>query len=298
MKQYILIFALLGGRLAAQELNCSVQVLSPTIQGTTEKKLFESLQQSIFEFMNQRPWTNDQFKPEERIDCSMIITINEKLSSDEFKASIQVQYSRAIYKTAYKSLAFNHNDIDFQFRYLEFQTMEFSKTSHLSNLTAVLAFYAYMVIGIDYDTYSLNGGTQYYQIAQTIVNNAQNTPEKGWKGFEGKKNRYWLVNDMLDAVYSPMRECNYKYHRLGFDIMTTDLQGGRAMVAEALLMLKKVHSDKPLSFTMQIYFQAKKDEIVKLFSQSLTDEKTKIVNLLNEIDPGNTASWSKIMGGS
>ncbi|MCC7301916.1 MAG: DUF4835 family protein [Bacteroidia bacterium] len=281
--------------LSAQELNCNVQILSPTIQGTTEKKIFETLQLAISEFMNNTRWTGDQFKQEERITCNLTITINDKLSSDEFKGSMQIQSSRPVFKTSYNSLVFNHNDVDFQFKYLEYQPLEFSKTSHLSNLTSVLAFYAYMIIGIDYDTFSPEGGTPYFQFAQTIVNNAQNVPEKGWKAFEGQKNRYWMVTNMLDGVFKPIRECNYKYHRLGLDIMQQDLTSGRSVAADALLLLKKVHNDKPLSFTMQVYFQGKADEIVNLFSQSFPDEKTKIMNLLNEIDPGNGIKWQKIM---
>ncbi len=296
MRPRLLLLLLLTTAFAkSQELNCMVQVLSPTIQGTTEKKIFETLQQSITEFMNNTRWTTDQFKPEERIVCNLTITINEKLSSDEFKASMQVQSSRTIFKTSYPSLVFNHNDVDFQFRYLEYQPMEFSKTSHLSNLTSVLAFYAYMIIGIDYDTYSMEGGTEFFQAAQTIVNNCQNVPEKGWKGYENQKNRYWLVGNMMDAVFKPIRECNYRYHRLGFDIMQQDVPGGRTVVADALQLLKKLHQDKPLSFAMQVYFQAKADELVSLFKESFPDEKTKVVNLLNEIDPGNGIKWQKII---
>lgn len=285
----------LGYGVYSQELNCNVQVLSPTIQGTTEKKIFETLQLSITEFMNNTRWTPDQFKQEERITCNLTITINEKLSSDEFKATVQIQSSRPIFKTSYNSLVFNHNDVDFQFKYLEYQPIEFSKTTYMGNLSSVLAFYANMIIGIDYDTFSPEGGTPFFQAAQTIVNNAQNAAEKGWKAFEGQKNRYWLVTNMLDGVFKPIRECNYKYHRLGFDIMQQDLPSGRTVVAEALQLLKKVHNDKPLSFTMQVYFQGKADEIVNLFSQSFPDEKTKVVNLLNEIDPGNGIKWQKIM---
>ncbi len=291
---FILLLVPIAG-IHSQELNCQVQVLSPTIQGTTEKKIFETLQLSIMEFMNNTRWTNDQFQPEERIEITLTINISEKLSADDFKASIQVQVSRPVHKASYRSQIFNHKDIDFQFRYLEYQPMEFSKTQHMGNLTATLAFYAYMAIGIDYDSFSLEGGTPYFQIAQTIVNNAQNSPEKGWKGFEGPKNRYWLVQNMLDAVYKPIRECTYKYHRLGFDILQQDQPGGRTIVAEALMMLKKVHQDKPLSFSMQLFFQAKKDEVVSLFKQSFPDEKTKMMNLFNEIDPGNAITYQKIM---
>ena len=278
-----------------QELNCSVAVLSPTISGTTDKKVFESLQQSVFEFMNNKKWTKEQYQNEERIDCSFTINIAEKISTDEYRATFSVQSRRPVFKTSYNSLMFNYEDKDFQFRYLEFQPLEFSETSNLSNLTSVLAFYAYMVIGMDYDSFSLEGGTQYYQKAQQIVTNCQNAPEKGWKAFEGTRNRYWLVENTLNATFKPLRECMYKYHRLGFDAMTQDVAGARATVLQAIELIQKVHKDKPNTLNVQLFFLAKADEIVNLFSQGEPNEKTKIVNLLNEIDPANSNKYQKIM---
>ncbi len=279
----------------AQELNCSVNILSPTISGTTDKKVFETLQQAIFEFMNNRKWTKEQYQNEERIECLFTINIAEKISTDEYRASIQVQSRRLIFKTSYNSLVFNYDDKDFQFRYLEFQPLEFSETSHLSNLTSVLAFYAYMVIGADYDSYSIEGGTPYYQKAQQIVTNAQTGAEKGWKAFENTKNRYWLVENTLNSTFKPIRECIYKYHRQGFDIMAQDVAGGRSSVMDGLLLLEKVHRDKPNSFNLQVFFLAKADEIVNLFSQAFPEEKTKVVNLLNQIDPANSTKYQKIL---
>src|SRR5688572_5212965 len=166
----VLCTASLGGvEASAQELNCSVQIYYDKIQSQTEKKVMEALQQSIIEFMNNRKWTTDQFKPEEKIFCNLIITLTDKLSADEFKGSMQVQASRSIFNTSYKSLIVNLNDQEVHFRYLEYQTMEFSESSNLANLTSILAFYAYMILGTDYDTYSLEGGTPYFQKAQTIV---------------------------------------------------------------------------------------------------------------------------------
>lgn len=285
---------LLGAKLFAQELNCAVQILAPTIQGTTEKKVLETLKGDIFQFMNNKKWTNDVYKTEERIECSVIINISDKLSADEYKASIQVQLNRPIFNSAYKSLVFNYQDNDFQFKYIEFQPLEFIENTFGSNLTSVLAYYAYTMIGMDYDTYSLEGGTPYYQKAQTIVANAQNAAEKGWKAFEGSKNRYWLIENLLSPAFKPLRECNYKYHRLGFDGMAKDVAGNRTIVLDALMLLQKVYQEKPGSFNLQMFFVAKADEIVNLFSQAQPDEKTKVITLLSEIDPANTNKYQKI----
>ncbi|MFH1005698.1 MAG: DUF4835 family protein [Bacteroidota bacterium] len=279
----------------SQELNCSVQVISPQFQNTADKKIFQTLQQSIYEFMNNRKWTNDVFQIDERIECSIVITVTDKPSSDDFKGSIQVQARRPIFKTSYNSLLFNYNDNNLQFKYVEYQPMEFVESSFTSNLTSVLAFYAYMIIGLDYDSFSLEGGTPYFQKAQTVVTNAQNAAEKGWKSYEDTRNRYWLVENMLNQTFKPIRECMYKYHRMGFDMMVDDLTASRSTILTSLELLKKVHEGKPGSFNLQVFFLAKADEIVNLFSQGEAIEKTKVVTLLNEIDPGNSNKYNKIL---
>jgi hypothetical protein len=278
---------------SAQELNCQVQVVSPQVQGTDAKRIFDNLQKSIYEFMNNTKWTNDVFSPEERISCNLLLNITEK-NTDDYKATLQIQSSRPIYKSGYTSVLLNHNDADVQFSYIEFQPLEFSISQHLNNLTSILAYYSYVMIALDYDSYSLMGGTPYWQKAQTIVSNAQNAPEKGWKSMDSNKNRYWMVDNMLQPTFAPIREVMYKYHRLGFDVMYQDVTGGRAVVLEALQTLDKVHEQRPLSFPMQLFFNAKKDEIIKLFSGGLPDEKQKVVTLLQRIDPGNGIQYQRI----
>lgn len=296
MKKLILIAAACCtfSTMNAQELNCQVQVVSPSIQGTMEKQIFETLQKSIFEFMNNTKWTNDIYSPEERINCSMFINITEKVSTDEYKATIQLQSTRPVFKSSYNSVLLNHNDADFNFRYIQYQPMDFSINQHLSNLTSALAYYAYVILALDYDSYSLKGGQPWWQKAQTIVANAQNAPERGWKSSEGLKNRYWLVENMLQPLFEPMRTCIYKYHRLGFDVMYQDVAAGRAEVLEALQGLEAIHNQRPLSFPMQIFFNAKSDEIVKLFTGGLQEEKSKVVPLLQKIDPGHGIVYQNI----
>lgn len=291
---FILCLLVFSGRISAQELNCQVQVLSPQIQGTTEKRIFENLQKAIYEFMNNTKWTNDVFSPEERITCNFVLTISDKLSNDEYKGNIQVLSQRPVYKSSYNSVLLNHNDQDVQFKYVEFQPIEFSINQHIANLSSMLSYYAYVVIALDYDSYSPNGGTPYWQKAQTIVNNAQNAPEKGWKSMESTKNRYWLVDNMLQPIFAPVRECMYKYHRLGFDVMYQDVAGGRQACLEALTALEKIHNQRPLSFPLQLFFNAKSKEITDLFKGGLPEEKSKATSLLQKIDPGHGIDYQKI----
>ena len=279
----------------AQELNCQVQVLSPQIQGTAEKRILQTLETSVFEFMNNTKWSKDVFQLDERIECTITITISDKISTDEYKGTIHVQARRPVYMSSYNSTLLNWNDNDFQFKYLEYQAMDFSETVHMSNLTSVLAYYAYVILGMDYDSFSLNGGTPFFQKAQTIVNNASNAPEKGWKGFEGTKNRYWLIDNMMNPIFAPLRECMYVYHRTGLDILVSDKDAGRSSISESLNLLQRVHRDRPGSFNLQLFFNAKSDELVNIFSVSYPDEKSKVVNILTEIDPANSNKYQKIL---
>lgn len=293
----VLLTALLFSNIVSgQELNCKVQVVSPTIQGT-DKSVFDNLQTSIFEFMNNRKWTNETFKNNERIDCSILINVSDRMSTDEFKATIQVQVRRPVFKSSYNSVLLNNNDNDFQFKYLENQTLDYSENLHTSNLTSVLAFYAYLIVGLDYDSFAPDGGTYYLQRALAIVNNAQSSNDLGWKAFDGNKNRYWLINNMLDATFVPLRECMYKFHRLGMDMMVDNKETARNNIYDALQNLKKIHQIKPLSYSMQVFFNAKSDEIINIYSGAFPDEKAKIINLLNEIDPTNSNKYQKIMAG-
>jgi len=288
------LFFFLSFALFSQDLNCSVQVISPQFQNSNDKKIFQTLQQAIFEFINNRKWTNDVFKQDERIECSMVISITEKPSADEFRGTIQVQARRPVFKSSYNSLLLNVLDKNLAFKYVEYQPLEFSESSNMSNLTSILAYYAYLIIGADYDSFSMEGGSAYFQKAQAIVSNAQSGGDKGWRSSEDSENRYWIVENIINSTFKPMRECIYKYHRLGFDAMADDIAAGRSVVLQSLELLRKIHEIKPGSYTVQLFFQAKADEIVNLFSQAEPGEKTKVVDLLNEIDPANSTKYNRI----
>lgn len=277
----------------AQELDCKIQVMSQQIQGTN-KQIFRTLQSELFEFVNNRKWTNHVFSPEEKIECNIMITITQELSVDEFKGKIQIQARRPVYNTSYFSNLINYVDNDFHIRYVEFDPLEFNENGSNSNLVNIIAYWVYVVIGLDYDSFSYEGGTEFFQKAEMIVNQSQNAQQKGWKAFESMRNRYWLTENLLNDRYSGVRQCWYNYHRLGLDIMSQKTNEGRSTIAESLRLLQQVHRDKPGSFVMQVFFDAKADELVNIFSESFPDEKNRVVQILTEIDPSNASKYNKI----
>tara|TARA_B100001146_G_scaffold178513_1_gene160139 strand:- start:79 stop:984 length:906 start_codon:yes stop_codon:yes gene_type:complete len=277
----------------AQELFCNVQVNASQIQ-TSDRKVFQTLQTAIYEFVNNTKWTDASVKNEERIECTFLINIKEKVSNDEYKASIQIQSTRPIYGTSYKSTMINYLDNNFRFRYLEYQSLEFNENTHLSNLTSVLAYYVYIVLGLDFDTFSEYGGAPYFIKAQNIVNNAQNAREIGWKAFESDKNRYWLVHDLLDTRYEEIHNCYYRYHRVGMDILSEKTDDARYEITEALEELRGIYRDNPSAFILKIFFDAKADEITKIYSEAFPNEQARIIKLLTEIDPANSAKYQAI----
>ncbi|HJX70481.1 MAG TPA: DUF4835 family protein [Bacteroidales bacterium] len=282
----------------AQELICNVQVITQQIQGTN-KQVFQTLQTSIYEFMNNTSWTNHVFETDERIECTMLFNIKEQVSVDEFKGTLQIQSRRPVYNTSFNSVVMNYVDNDIQFKYVEFQPLEFSETSHLTNLTSLLAFYAYIIIGMDYDTYSFKGGTPLFQAAEKIVNNAQNAQERGWRAMEstGRKNRYWLMNNILNEDFSLLREFTYKYHRLGLDMMYEKTNESRTNIAEYLRLLQQISREKPdpFMFYLQVLLDAKSDELVSIFKESFQEEKTRVYALLSEIDPSHGSKYEQIL---
>ena len=294
MKKYIFFLSLfIYFHVNAQELFCNIQVNASQIQ-TSDRKVFQTLQTAIYEFVNNTKWTDASVKNEERIECTFLINIKEKVSNDEYKASIQIQSTRPIYGTSYKSTMLNYLDNNFRFRYLEYQSLEFNENTHLSNLTSVLAYYVYIVLGLDFDTFSEYGGAPYYIKAQNIVNNAQNAREIGWKAFESDKNRYWLVHDLLDTRYEEIHNCYYRYHRVGMDMLSEKTEDGRYDITEALEELRGVYRDNPSAFILKIFFDAKADEIIKIYSEAFPNEQARIVKLLTEIDPANSTKYQAI----
>jgi len=283
----------------SQELKCNISVNTQQIQGTN-KKVFQTLNTALYEFMNNRTWSNHAFAINERIECSILINIQQQISADEFQGTIQVQSRRPVYNSSYNTIILNYLDQNFNFNYVEFEPLEFNENTHQSNLTSVLAYYAYLILGLDYDTFSLEGGTEFFTKAEKIVDNAQSSQDKGWKPFEAKnnKNRYWLIKNILDKRYESVREFIYRYHRLGLDLMDSKPNDGRSEISEDILLLQKVYREQPDPFLhfYHIIVDAKADEFVNVFSDAMPDEKTRILQILNEIDNANSVKYKKLVG--
>jgi hypothetical protein len=295
----ILVFALMyvPGTVMAQELNCNVQVSAQKIQGSN-REVFQSMQRDIYEFMNNTVWTNNVLSYSERIDCNFLINLTDQLSADEFKGTIQIQLSRPVFNTTYNSTILNFVDNNFQFRYVEFQPLEFDPNVHRSNLVSVLAYYTYIVIGLDFDSFSPEGGTPYFQLAEKIVTNAQNAPEAGWKPYDGSRNRnrYWLVKNILNKEYAEIRRFIYEYDRNGLDLMESRLAEARTSMAESLKLIQEVYRKKPdpYMYFMQLILDAKADELVNIFSEAFPEEKSRVIQILTEIDPANKTKYENI----
>jgi hypothetical protein len=283
--------------LNAQELNCNVQISAQKIQGSN-RQVFETMQRDIYEFMNNTVWTNNVFSYAERIDCNILINLNEQLSADEFRGTIQIQMRRPVFNTTYNSTMLNFIDNNFQFRYVEFQPLEFDPNSYRSSLVSVLAYYAYIILGVDYDSFSLLGGTEFYQVAEKIVTNAQNASEPGWKPYDGSRNRnrYWLVKNLLDREYEGVRRFIYEYDINGLDRMESRVSEARASIVESLRLIQEVYRAKPdpYMYLVQIIMESKADELVNIFSEAFPEEKSRVMQILIEIDPGNKSKYEKI----
>lgn len=291
-KLFCFLMLVLMVSLQAQELQCEVVVNSDRVSNANPQ-VFVTLQKAVSEFVNNTRWTNKVYKQNERILCSMYINVSE-YADNAFKASIQVQASRPVYNSNYLSPIFNYNDVDFDFRYIEFENLFFNPNTFDSNLVSVLAFYSYMILGIDADSYSMLGGTNYFDVAENIVVVAQSSGYKGWAQSGGNQNRYFLVNDMITPTFAPMREGFYQYHALGLDKMADDLKVGKEGVKAALATISKVHVVRPNAFLPRVFFDAKSDEIVALFSGGPTISTGEMVETLNRMSPTNISKWSKI----
>jgi hypothetical protein len=296
MKKTALIFLLFFSfsLVFSQEFKATVSVSSSQLEGT-DKRVFQSLQKALYEFVNERAWTNYKFSVEERIECTFVLSVQERISSDEFRGRLNVVYRRPVYKTSYDTPMLNYIDNDIRFQYMEGQPLEYSDNTFSSNLTSLYAFYIYMILGIDFDSYKLFGGNPYFEKAQSVVNSAQNAVEPGWKSFESMRNRYWMAENILNSSYSSMRQFMYKYHRQGLDVMSDNLEMGRSTIALSLEDLRKANRAKPGLFFLKLILDAKRDEMRNVFMEASPMEKTKVVNILKEIDPSNSSVYQKIL---
>jgi len=297
-KYFLLIFLILHlETVNSQELNCNVQISAQKIQGSN-RQVFESMQRDVYEFMNNTVWTNHVFSYAERVDCNILVNLTEQLSADEFRGTIQVQLRRPVFNTTYNSTMLNFIDNNFQFRYVEFQPLEFDPNSYRSSLVSVLAYYAYIILGFDYDSFSPLAGTELFQVAEKIVNNAQNAAEPGWKPYDGSRNRnrYWLVKNILDKEYEGIRRFIYEYDINGLDRMESRLAEARNSIVESLRLLQEVYRARPdpYMYLIQIIMESKADELVNIFSDAFPEEKSRVMQILTEVDPANKNKYEKI----
>ena len=293
MKKIVsILFLLFVGVIQAQQLNCSVQINSDKV-ATTNNQIFKNLKTSISDFVNKTDWTGDEYKSNEKIECSMVIIVNS-YDSNQFSATIQVQSTRPIFNSSYASPVFNYNDKDFSFRYVEFENLQFNPSNFDSNLVSVLAYYSYMILGFDADTYSLMGGNKNYEVAQQILTVAQQSGNKGWSQSDGNQNRYFLVNDILAGTYDAYREAMYQYHREGLDTMSTDVKASKDKIIGAINTLSKLYAVRPNAFLTRVFFDAKVDELVSILSSGPKVSLTETIDNLNKLSPLNTAKWAAI----
>jgi len=300
MKKYILIVltsSFLSLNFLAQELNCQVKINYSQIQGSVNKQIFDQLEKSIFEFMNNtNKWTNNVYNVQEKIDCSLLIIVDQQRGTEDYSGSIQVITERPVYKSSYKTQNLNIQDDYFQFKFQQFTVLDFNLNKFDNNLTSVLAFYAYVIIATDADSFAPLGGTEYWQKAQLVVQNAQGASETGWQSGQNERNRYWLVENTLQPVFKGIRDCLYEYSRKGLDIMYEKPDEGRANILKALDLLRPVYRSRPSSYNMQQFFNAKRDELVNIFKGTPVspEEKTKALEVLSLVDPASTTKYSKI----
>ena len=293
----LLCLCLMPTTLCAQELDAKVTVNAQKIEGTNTA-VFEALQEALKEFINTRQWTNLQFRPNERISCSFSITI-EKYddATGDATASLMVQSSRPVYNSAYTTTVFSTNDPNFSFNYREFDQLEFNVDVIDKDLTALIAYYAYLIIGMDLDTMAPLGGTDALETAKTIVTNAQSLllSAKGWKAFADEKNRFAIINDYLDNGMKEYREFQYKYYREGLDIMAENSDRGRAAITEAFDLLKTARENKPMSRLPELFTEYKRDEIVNIYAgKANSKEKEELYELLSRINASQNTYWRKI----
>ena len=289
----IIALSALGLRAQAQELEAKVVVNHSKIQGTNTS-VFTTLQEAMTEFINTRKWTNAQYTQRERIACSFNLIVNEYNDEGRFGCSLMVQANRPVYNASYNTTVFNFNDNAVDFNYIEHDKLEFSDEIIDNNLTAVLAYYAYLIIGLDMDTFAPKGGTEILQKAENVVNNAQMIGEDGWKAFGDSKNRHALVNDYMNGALEPYRQLIYDYHRKGLDEMAQNAERGRSNITIALALLEKAKQDKPMSVLPQLFTEIKRDELLNIYSKGTTKEKEEVIRILSLVNPSLTGDWGKI----
>lgn len=293
MRNLLLIFLLLiFSEAVAQELNCSV-VINAQQTGNENVQVFKTLEKQLTEFVNNTTWTNKSFKPQERINCSMVINI-QNYGSDLFQATLQIQSSRPVFNSSYSTPVYNFNDRDFTFQYLEFQNLVYNPNQYESNLISVITFHVYMILGMDAETFQFQGGNDYFNQAQNILNYSQQENYKGWKLADGNQTRFTLIDNILSPTFEEFRTAMYVYHLKGLDEMSNNAKKGKTQISDAIQELSAMNSRRPNSFLMRVFFDAKADEIEEIFTDGPSVDIDDLVSILTKIAPTYASKWRNI----
>ena len=279
----------------AQEINARITINTPKLV-TVDPQVFKTLENELREFINNRKWTDEVYKPEERISLNLGISISEELGATYFKASANIQASRPVYNSAYQTAIINHVDKDFDFEYAEYQPLEFNENGYALEITHLVAYYVYLTLGLDQNSFSADAGNPFLIKAQALCNNAQQSKNKGWKAFEGNRNRYWIVENLLSSKYKIFNQGWYTYHRMGLDQMYNKANDARNAILEALTNIQNANQQSPNVVALSLFLNAKSNEILSIFNndQVLPQDKTKAYNALVDLDPANTEKYKTL----
>ncbi len=293
MRRLLVLFAFLFSVVAfSQELNCTVNVIAQQT-GNDNNVVFKTLEKQLSEFINNTKWTEKNFGAEERINCSMVINVTA-YENDNFSATIQVSSSRPVFNSTYSSPVYNYNDKDFNFQYIEYQNLVFNPLHFESNLVSVLSFHVFMILGMDADSFALNGGDEYFAQAQTIANYSQQLNGQGWKLEDGLQSRFALIDNLLSPTFKEIRSTMYSYHIEGMDVMAEDTKKGKSKIISTLSELQNIHRRRPNSYLMRVFFDAKSDEIMDVLSGGPSVNIADAVDILNKIAPMHSQKWRNI----
>ncbi len=290
----VLVLLLCSLQITAQEINATVVINSDNVAAGSNKQVYETLERSIKEYINQKKWTNNNFKQQERIQCAFVLTILDQPSSNQFVGNIQVKSARPVYNSSYLTPIFNFKDNDFSFQYTEFEILQFNKNNFESNLVSIITFYVYTILGMDADSFTSKGGTKYYRQAEDVINQAQQGNYIGWSQTDRGLTRFRLMYDILSGGYDNYRTALYNYHRKGLDIMNDDKQDAKENIAEAVQSLREIYNRRPNSLLVRTFMDSKADEIVEIFSDGPRFDADKLKEDLVKMSPLNMSKWDQI----
>jgi hypothetical protein len=300
-KKVILFFILLiTSFVQAQEFQSKVTVITSRVNTTVDKKIFNTLQTQLTNFINNRKWTNESFKQNEKIQCNFLLNIEKIVETNVYKASLTIQAARPVYNSSYQTAIINFQDADVTFRYVEFQPIEFNENRVqgndplAANLTAIFVYYLNVILGLDFDSFASRGGDIYYQKAQNIVNNApENREINGWRVFDGLRNRYFLIENLMNSRYAILHDVIYNYYRSGMDYLYENENEARAQILQALTQLQTFNQENPNSMFVQFFMQGKTQELIKLFKKATFQEKVKAIEVLQKLDIANASTYKQ-----